>query len=130
MWTKTPITDTMTKKDIHKWGLVIIFIHMEEIRKFIEERFTPTVQEDKNGMKVVFTAPMTEGTIWFERAKRGWSKKPLSTNTYIIVDAEMVHMLDFLNRYYNLTEDHYQDVRKLLIQMGMDVMDKHLNQGE
>ena len=103
---------------------------MEHIRKFIMEKFVPTVDEDKNGMKVIFTSPITKGEIWFERAKRGWNTKPLSTNTYIIVDCEMTHMLEFLNRYYNLNEDNYHDVRKILIEMGMDVMDKHLNKGE
>ena len=102
---------------------------MEQIEKFLQDKFTPTVEEDKDGMKVVFKSNITEGTIWFERAKRGWNKKPLSTNTYIIVDADMSHMLEFLNRYYNLTEENYHDVRKLLIDMGMDVMEQHLNGG-
>jgi len=120
----------MTKKDIHKWLMVIIFIHMDEIKKFLMENFIPTVEEDKNGMKVVFRAEMTEGTIWFERAKRGWSRKPISTSTYIIVDADMVHLLDLLNKYFNLTEDHYNDVRKFFINMGMDVIDEYFNGGE
>ena len=57
---------------------------MEEIREFIEESFTPRVEEDMNGIKVVFTSTVGDGIIWFEPAKRGWSKKPLSTNQYII----------------------------------------------
>ena len=98
---------------------------MKEIREFIEESFTPRVDEDMNGMKVIFTSTVGDGTIWFERAKRGWSKKPLSTNQYIIVDADLGHVLTFLNRYYQLNEDNYQDIRRMFIQLGMDMIDQH-----
>lgn len=98
---------------------------MKEIADFILENFTPRVNEDKNGMKVIFTSRVGDGTIWFERAKKGWSKKPLSTNNYIIVDADLTHVLTFLNRYYQLNEDHYQDIRRMFIGMGMDIIEKH-----
>lgn len=100
---------------------------MEEIREFIEESFTPRVEEDMNGIKVVFTSTVGDGIIWFEPAKRGWSKKPLSTNQYIIVDADLTHLLTFLNRYYQINEEHYHDIRRVFIDMGMDIMDKHIN---
>ena len=98
---------------------------MDKIREFIEENFTTKVNEDMNGMKVIFESQMGEGTIWFERAKRGWSNKPISTNSYIIVDADLTHILTFLSRYYQINEDHYQEIRRMFIEMGMDIMDKH-----
>ena len=98
---------------------------MDKIREFIEENFTTKVNEDMNGMKVIFESQMGEGTIWFERAKRGWSKKPISTNNYIIVDADLTHILTFLNRYYQINEEHYNDIRRMFIEMGLDIMDKH-----
>lgn len=100
---------------------------MKEIKEFILRHFSPRVSEDKDGMKVIFSSQVGEGIIWFERAKRGWNKKPLTTNTYIIVDAELTKVLTFLNRYFNLSEDNYHDVRRVFIEMGMDVMDRHLN---
>jgi hypothetical protein len=103
---------------------------MDIIREFVEEHFTPRVSEDKNGLKVIFESrsnTVRDGVIWFEKAKKGWNKKPLTTNTYIIVDAELREILKFLNRYFNLNEDHYHDVRKMFIQKGMDVMDGYLN---
>lgn len=110
---------------IHKVMGITIFMGMENIREFIEEHFTPRVNEDSRGMKVIFDSQVGEGIIWFERAKRGWSKKPLSTNQYIIVDADLTHLLTFLNRYYQINEEHYHDIRRMFIDMGMDVMDKH-----
>lgn len=98
---------------------------MDQIKKFINENFSPTVTEDSNGMKVIFSSKVGDGIIWFEKAKRGWSKKPLTTNTYIIVDADLIKILTFLNRYFNLNEDNYHDIRRMFIEMGMDVMDKH-----
>lgn len=98
---------------------------MEEIREFIETSFTPRVAEDMNGIKVIFTSTVGDGTIWFEPAKRGWSKKPLSTNQYIIVDAELSHVLTFLNRYYQLDESNYHDIRRMFIDIGMNTVDKH-----
>ena len=111
---------------IHKGMWMVIFMVMDKIRDFIMDNFTPRVNEDSRGMKVVFTSQVGEGTIWFERAKMGWSRKPLSTNNYIIVDAELTHILTFLNRYYQINEEHYQDIRRMFIDIGMDVMDKHV----
>lgn len=110
---------------IHIFLWRIILMGMDRIRDFILENFTPRVNEDMNGMKVIFSSQVGEGTIWFERAKRGWSKKPISTNNYIIVDADLSHILTFLSRYYQINEDHYQEIRRMFIEMGMDVMDKH-----
>lgn len=123
MGTKTPMC---YKFYIHKGMWIVIFMVMDKIRDFIMDNFTPRVNEDSRGMKVVFTSQVGEGTIWFERAKMGWSRKPLSTNNYIIVDAELTHILTFLNRYYQINEEHYQDIRRMFIDIGMDIMDKHI----
>lgn len=105
---------------------------MDEYIQFIKENYTFRIEEDKNGMKVVFTSKdsLTEdGSIWFEPAKRGWNKKPLQQrNTYIIVDAYLVHIFEFLRRYFNL-EDQLTEVRGALIQLSMDIMDEHLSSG-
>jgi hypothetical protein len=39
------------------------------------------------------------------------------------VDADTGELLDFLSKYFNLTEDNYNDVRKIIINMGIDAMD-------
>jgi len=103
---------------------------MEEIKEFIEKNFTLRVDEDMNGIKVIFTSTMGEGVIWFEPAKKGWSIKPLSTNQYIIVNADLNHVLTFLNRYYQLDESNYQDIRRMFIDMGMEMVDKHTKGNE
>ena len=52
-----------------------------DMLEYIKENFTPTVTEDKDGMKVILTngsEVVPDCIVWFEPAKRGWSKKPIS----------------------------------------------------
>jgi hypothetical protein len=102
-------------------------MNMDYVEKFINEYFSPQVEEDMRGMKVVYKSKtsMDDGVVWFERAKTGWVKKPIKQNHFIIVDADMGGVLEHLNKYYNLTEEHYPHVRKVIIQMSIDVIDKY-----
>jgi len=99
---------------------------------FIEKHFTPRVTEDKNGMCVTLTNTtevMPECKVWFERAKKGWNKKPITgKNTYIIVESDTAPLLEFLNKYVGLTDDgqEYNMVRLSIIHYVMEVLDKHL----
>ena len=97
---------------------------------YIKKNFTPTVTEDMNGMKVILTNDsevVPECIIWFEKAKRGWSKKPINTNQYIIVDAYLLPLFEFLTKYMGIGEERYQELRMEVIHYSMDIMDKHLN---
>ena len=63
-----------------------VYCTMDEYVDFLKENYTFRVDEDKRGMKVVFTSKdsLTEdGIIWFEPAKRGWSKNPSNRETPI-----------------------------------------------
>ena len=97
--------------------------------QFIEKHFTPRVTEDKNGMCVVLTnnsEVMPECKVWFERAKKGWSRKPIKTkNTYIITNADVYPLLDFMDKYMGLKEDDYEPVRISLVHYAMEIIDKH-----
>jgi len=100
---------------------------MDYVEKFINDYFTPQVGEDKRGMKVVYKSKTStdDGVVWFERAKTGWSRKPITQNHFIIVDADMGGVLEHLNRYYNLSEEEYPMVRRTIIDMSIDVINKH-----
>ena len=79
---------------------------MDPIEKFLKEQFTPKVIEDKMGIKCLFQHKdklVDDGVVFFEFAKKGWSKKPImSKRQFVIVDADMTDVLQFLNKYYNL----------------------------
>ncbi len=42
-----------------------------------------------------------------------------------IVNAELSHVLTFLNRYYQLDESNYHEIRRMFIDMGMDKVDEY-----
>lgn len=104
---------------------------MEAYIKFIEENFTPRVTEDKEGMKVILTNEsevVPDSVVWFERAKKGWSRKPIkSKNTFIITNANVNPLLDFMDKYMGLGEEDYEPLRIALVHYSMEIMDKHLN---
>lgn len=101
---------------------------MEGVEKFLREQFTPKVVEDKMGIKCLFqhkNKVVEDGVVFFEFAKKKWSKKPIMSNRqFVIVDADMTDVLTFLNSYYNLTEEDYSKVRKIIIDMGVEQVDK------
>jgi hypothetical protein len=100
---------------------------LEGIEKFLKDNYSPTITESKLGMSCIFKHKegLTEDSvIFFEFAKKGWSKKPIiNKRQYIIVDADTKDLLEFLSNYYNLTEDNFMDVRKIIINMGIEALD-------
>lgn len=101
---------------------------MEGVEKFLKEEFIPKVVEDKQGIKCLFKHKnnlVDDGVVFFEFAKKSWSKKPLMSNRqFVIVDADMSDVLQFLNSYYNLTEEDYSRVRKIIVDMGVSHVEK------
>ena len=100
---------------------------LEGIEKFIRENYSPTITESKLGLSCIFKHKegLTEDSvIFFEFAKKGWSKKPIvNKRQYIIVDADTKDLLEFLSNYYNLTEENFMEVRKIIINMGIEALD-------
>ena len=100
---------------------------MDPIEKFIRDNYTPTITESKLGMSCIFKHKegLTEDSvIFFEFAKKGWTKKPIiNKRQYVIVDADTRELLDFLSKYFNLNEENYNEVRKIIINMGINAMD-------
>jgi len=100
---------------------------MNYIDKFLNEHFTKVVTEDKNGIKCVFKhneGHINDGIVFFEFAKIGWTKKPiLSKRQFVIVDAQMTDVLQFLNKYYNLNEENYHQVRTTIINMSIECVE-------
>ena len=103
---------------------LLTLVYMEGVEKFLKEQFIPKVVEDKQGIKCLFQHKdklVEDGVVFFEFAKKKWSKKPIMSNRqFIIVDADMTDVLTFLNSYYNLSEEDFSTVRKTIIDMGVE----------
>jgi hypothetical protein len=101
---------------------------MTPIEKFLKESYTPTIQEGKLGISCVFKhkdGVTDDSIVYFEFAKKQWTKKPIvPKRQYIIVDADMRDLLDFLNKYFNLEEENYHDVRKIIVDMAIESLDR------
>ena len=50
----------------------------------------------------------------------------MTNRQYVIVDANTRELIEFLNMYYNLDEGSYGDVRKIIIELAMDVMEGYV----
>ena len=116
---------------LYKVG-VSLYLWDMDIEKFIMDHYDLRVNEDKNGMKVLFVEKgsevLGENVVWFERAKKGWSKKPISSkNNFIIVDANLSSLLEFMNTYFSLNEENYPEVRNMMVRLSIDTIDNHLN---
>jgi hypothetical protein len=100
---------------------------MEQIEKFIRDNYSPMITESKLGVTCLFKHKeglTDDSVIFFEFAKKGWSKKPITNKRqYVIVDADTRELLDFLSKYFNLTEENYNEVRKIIINMGIESLD-------
>ena len=100
---------------------------MEQIEKFIRDNYSPMITESKLGLSCLFKHKeglTDDSVIFYEIAKKGWSKKPITNKRqYVIVDADTKELLDFLSKYFNLNEENYNEVRKIIINMGIDAMD-------
>ena len=111
---------------INKYLLTLMY--MEGVEKFLREQFIPKVVEDKMGIKCLFQHKdklVEDGVVFFEFAKKSWSKKPIMSNRqFIIVDADMTDVLTFLNSYYNLSEEDFSTVRKVIIDMGVEHIER------
>ena len=105
---------------------------MKDFYTFITDNFTPLVSEDKNGMVVTLhhkRGTIPEGRVWMERAKKGWTRKPLSKTQFIIVNADLMGPLDFIHKFMSLDEGDYEQLRKTFISIAMETIDKHLGGG-
>ena len=104
---------------------------MDPIEKFLRNNYTPTITENKLGLSCLFKHKrgLTEDSVvFFEFAKKSWSKKPIfNDRQYVIVDADTRDIISFLNSYYNLEEENYNEVRRVIIDMAMNALDSFYN---
>ena len=97
------------------------------IKKFIIDNYSPTITESKLGLSCIFKHKdglTDDSVVFFEFAKKGWSKKPImSKRQYVIVDADTRELIDFLSKYFNLNEEDYNGLRKILVDISIETLD-------
>jgi hypothetical protein len=87
------------------------------IRKIISQYYTPTISESSKGVVVTFTPKGHSGPeaiVWFENAKKGFQRKPISTNQWMMVDCDLKPIHELLNKYFTITEGDFNVTRMTL----------------
>jgi len=102
---------------------------MTPIEKFLKDNYTPMIVENKLGLSCLFKHKegLTEDSVvYFERPKKGWSKKPIISNQqFLITDADTHDLIDFLSKYYNLDETNYIEVKRIITLMATEAIHSH-----
>lgn len=87
------------------------------IRKIISQYYTPTITESSKGVVVTFTPKGHSGPeaiVWFENAKKGFQRKPISTNQWMMVDCDLKPIHELLSKYFTITEGDFNVTRMTL----------------
>ena len=87
------------------------------IRKIISQYYTPTIDESSKGVVVTFTPKGHSGPeaiVWFENAKKGFQRKPISTNQWMMVDCDLKPIHELLSKYFTITEGDFNVTRMTL----------------
>lgn len=95
------------------------------IREVIHKYYTPMVSESSKGVVVTFVPnghSGPEALVWFENAKRGFFRKPISTNRWMMVDCDLRPIHDLLNKYFLLREGDFNITRLTLSNLAHEVL--------
>lgn len=96
--------------------------------ELIKKLFNTTVEEIEDGYKVIFEGKGGhKGYILYKRAKRGWSNKPVSQNTYLIGDANIYQVLDMLKKYLTLEENEITRVKQIFSNISLQILEEYLS---
>lgn len=98
----------------------------DNIRLIVQTYFTPQVEESSNGIILRFVPKrgniLPEAIVWFNKAKRGFSRKPLSQNVWVMVDCDLKSLHEVLHKYFHLTEGDYNLTRTTLSTMAYGII--------
>ena len=96
--------------------------------ELIKKLFNTTVEEIKDGYKVIFEGKGGHGGyILYKRAKIGWTNKPVSQNTYLIGDANIYQILDMLKKYLTLEENEITKVKQIFSNVSLQILEEYFS---
>ena len=113
--------------------IVMGIYHMEKsenitdqnIRLIVSKYYTPTVTESSKGVVVTFSPKGHSGPeaiVWFENAKKGYQRKPVSMNQWMMVDCDLKGIHELLHKYFSLNEGDFNVTRLTLSQIAHEVV--------
>lgn len=99
----------------------------KSILKLLNEKFNVFVERQDHRYCVFFeeVGSPNLSMIWFDKAKKSFSTKPIGLSEYTIVDSDTVNILDVLNKKMNLNENDLPKVRKVIMEFSHEKIKKH-----
>ena len=99
------------------------------IRLIVRKYFTPQVEESSQGIILRFIPNrgniLPEALVWFHKGKRGFSKKPISQNVWVMVDCDLNPLHEILHKYFHLSEGDYNITRSTLSSMAYEYITEY-----
>jgi len=99
------------------------------IRLIVRKYFTPQVDESSNGIVLKFVPnrgnSLPEALVWFHKGKKGFTNKPISQNTWVMVDCDLKPLHEILHKYFHLSEGDYNITRSTLSTMAYELINDH-----
>jgi hypothetical protein len=96
------------------------------IRLIVRKYFTPQVDESSNGIVLKFVPnrgnSLPEALVWFHKGKKGFTNKPISQNTWVMVDCDLKPLHEILHKYFHLSEGDYHITRSTLSSMAYELI--------
>jgi hypothetical protein len=88
------------------------------IRLIVQKYYTPQVDESSKGIILRFVPNrgnvLPEALVWFEKGKKGFNRKPLSQNVWMMVDCDLRPLHDLLHKHFHLSEGDFNITRTTL----------------
>jgi len=101
----------------------------DNIRLIVRKYFTPQVEESSEGIILRFIPNrgnvLPEAIVWFHKGKRGFSRKPLSQNVWMMVDCDLKPLHEILHKYFHLSEGDYHITRSTLSTMAYEYINDY-----
>ena len=102
------------------------------IRLIVRKYFTPQVDENSNGIILKFVPnrgnSLPEALVWFHKGKKGFTNKPISQNTWVMVDCDLKPLHELLHKHFHLSEGDYDITRSTLSSMAYEYINEWAKQ--
>ena len=102
------------------------------IRLIVRKYFTPQVDENSNGIILKFVPnrgnSLPEALVWFHKGKKGFTNKPISQNTWVMVDCDLKPLHELLHKHFHLNEGDYDITRSTLSSIAYETISEWAKQ--
>lgn len=101
----------------------------QNIRLIMGKYFTPTIEESSKGIVLRYVPNFNgpEAIVWFDKAKRGYTRKPISRNEWVMVDCDLRPLHELLHKHFHLSEGDFNVTRTTLSLLSYDIIREHFS---